>query len=181
MAMGSHRLLAYLYNLGKGAFFLGLIITLVHFFVATVFIVDGASMLPNLQSGAIVLINRLIYQVGQPTRGDIVVLRYPGDPTKRIFVKRIIGLPGERIALSDNQILVNNAPLVESYLESVTRPVRHREFIVPVDEYYTLGDNRWASNDSRTFGSTPKRFLVGRVSAIIFPFDQAKIIPKAFY
>lgn len=181
MALASHRVLAYLYNLGKGAFFLGLTLTLGHFFVATVFIVDGASMLPNLQSGEIVLVNRLIYQIGQPERGDIVVLRYPGDPTKRTFVKRIIGLPGEKIVLKDNQVLINNTPLVESYLESVTRPVRHQEYVVPANEYYTLGDNRPASNDSRTFGSTPKRFLVGRVSAIIWPFDQAKIIPKAFY
>lgn len=181
MALASHRVLAYLYNLGKGAFFLGLTLTLVHFFVATVFIVDGGSMLPNLQTGAIVLVNRLIYQISQPERGDMVVLRYPGDPTKRTFVKRIIGLPGEKIILKDNQIWVNNTPLVESYLESVTRPVRHQELIVPADEYYTLGDNRPVSNDSRTFGSTPRRFLVGRVSVIVWPFNQLKIIPQVFY
>lgn len=176
-----NRYLSYLYALTKTAILLVVGLVVSHLFVATIFVVEGASMVPNLTDGEIVLVNRLIYTFGQPRRGDIVVLRYPGDPDHRTFVKRVVARPGEKVTVDRGRLIINDQPLLESYLASTLPTDRDQEIVVPPNEYYTLGDNRPVSNDSRVFGTTPRRFLVGRVSAIFFPLGQARIIPKVFY
>jgi signal peptidase I len=175
------RYLPYIFTLAKTAIFLVVILIIVHFYVATIFIVDGASMSPNLVGGQIVLVNRLEYIFGEPKRGDMVVLRYPGDPEKRTFVKRVVGLPGEKVSIQGGEIYINDRLLRELYIKVTTTTERESAIVIPVNEYYTLGDNRPASNDSRIFKTTPRRFLVGKVNAIIFPFNQIQIVPKVYY
>src|SRR3972149_9776507 len=92
-----------------------LLLTMVHFFVATIFIVDGISMEPNYHTGEFIIVNRWQYLFGHPQRGDVVVLKFPGDPEHKKYIKRIIGLPGENVIIQEGQVFINSRKLVESY------------------------------------------------------------------
>ncbi len=171
--------------LGKPVFYLIVVLGLIHFFVATVFIVDGVSMDPTLKNGEVVVVNRLAYLISPPAQGDIVVLRYPGDPQKRKFVKRIIGRPGDIVTIASDRFLVNGRLLTEAYLDpmvatEVTNP-RFANVKLGQQEYYAAGDNRPLSNDSRFFGLVPGEFLIGRVKWIIWPPKDWRFVAPTFY
>lgn len=151
-----------LFELLKSAVAVAIVATLIHSLVATVAIVDGPSMLPSYPSGSLILVNRLDGQSFSP--GDVVQLRYPGDPLHHTYIKRIVAGPGDRIAIGATGVFRNGTKLIEPYLAAgtVTAPdVAQRT--LGSDEYYTLGDNRTVSNDSRFFGPVARRFMVGRV------------------
>lgn len=175
------KVIYYLYALGKQAIWVMVALVLFNLFIVTIFIVDGISMVKVLDDGDVVLVERLKYSLARPQRGDVVVVRYPGDPEKRNFVKRIIGLPGEQIVVKGGVVTINGQRLVESYLSLTLETDRDRQAVLKDNEYYVLGDNRPISNDSRVFGPVEQRFFVGRVVAIAFPISQAKIVSKIFY
>lgn len=181
MILTGNKFIPYVYTLGKQVIWVIVLLVLANLFIVTIFIVDGLSMVKALDDGDVVLVERLKYSLSQPERGDVVVVRYPGDPEKRNFVKRIIGLPGERIVVKGGVVTINGQQLTESYLSPILETDRDREVILKINEYYLLGDNRPVSNDSRVFGPVEKRFLIGRVVAVTFPISQAKIVSKIFY
>jgi signal peptidase I len=129
--------------------------------------VTGLSMEPHIRSGEYVVINTFAYRIGTPRRGDIVAFRHEGD-ARAIFIKRVIGLPGDRIRIDRGQVYLNGAELDEPY-------VRHAdgrtfgEIAVPSASVYVLGDNRAESEDSRFFGPVNDGLLVGRAIAGIWP------------
>ena len=166
------------------------------------FKVEGASMYPTLESGQYLIVNKLAYanvdlarlsklipvwrinsgdndhNVGSPARGEIVVFRFP-DPNpsnrERDFVKRVIGLPGDKIAIVDGVVWVNQEPLPEEYLT-------HRdtfnmdERIISETNYFVLGDNRTGSIDSRAWGPVPAENILGKVWSVYWPLSDLGIM-----
>ena len=104
-----------------------------------------------------------------PERGQPVVVKYPGDPENKRYVKRVIGLPGEKIVISGGKVYINGDPLDERYLPVYFETEPDSNWDLGGEEYYLMGDNRANSNDSRYFGAVEKRFFIGRAIAIIFP------------
>jgi signal peptidase I len=129
--------------------------------------VSGLSMEPHIRSGEYVLINTFAYRFGAPRRGEIVAFRHDGD-ARGVFIKRVIGLPNDRIRIDRGQVYLNGAKLEETY-------VRHRddrsfsEITVPTRSVYVLGDNRGESEDSRFFGPVDDERLIGRAVAGLWP------------
>jgi len=129
--------------------------------------VDGISMEPRVQAGEFVLINTLAFRFGPIRRGDVVAFRHDA-PTPETYIKRIIGLPGERVEVRDGVVSVNGRTLAEPYVEFPDRrsapPV-----VVPPNTYYVLGDNRADSDDSRTWGVLAASDIVGKAVVGIWP------------
>ena len=126
---------------------------------------EGTSMLPGIKDGDILRVQQLDEKTRtQLVRGDIIVFKYPADPTKR-YVKRVIGLPGDQIEIKTGEVWLNGVKLVEPYVnprlnlsQRSQAPVR-----VPARGYYVLGDNRDSSNDSRMWGAVPEELIVEKV------------------
>ena len=132
--------------------------------------VSGLSMAPHIASGEIVLINTMAYHLHGPSRNDIIAFRHDG-PTAETFIKRIIGLPGDRIAIDRGRVIVNGSPLDEPYV----RYADTRSFApvtVPTGSLYVLGDNRANSDDSRFWGFVPEDQVLGKAMAGIWPLGQ---------
>ncbi len=129
--------------------------------------VSGLSMEPHIRSGEYVLINTFAYRLGTPRRGEIVAFRHEGD-TRAVFIKRVVGLPGDRIRIVRGRVYLNQAPLAEPYVAHAdTRSFP--EVTVPLGSVYVLGDNRAESEDSRFFGAVSDDRLMGRAVAGIWP------------
>ena len=167
-----------LFELIKGAVILAAILVLVNYFAATLLIVKGISMEPNYHDGEIIILDKLHYTFGKPRRGDVVGLRYPGSPDKRKFIKRIIGLPGEKVEINYNAISIDGKVLNEPYIQDLSRSYAIQEVIVPAGEYFTMGDNRFASSDSREWGTVPQDKILGRAWIKIWPLDQLSLIKQ---
>lgn len=136
--------------------------------------VEGSSMEPTLHDGELVVVYRLAYRWQAPERGDIVVFRFPLDPDRR-FIKRIIGLPGDSIAVHGGQVWVNGEALDEPYIAA---PPRYDgEWQVQDDEVFVLGDNRNNSSDSQNWGPLPVRDLIGKAVLVYWPPEDMGLIP----
>jgi signal peptidase I len=136
--------------------------------------VEGSSMEPTLHDGELVVVYRLAYRWQTPERGDIVVFRFPLDPDRR-FIKRIVGLPGDAIAVHDGRVWVNGEALVEPYIAA---PPRYDgEWQVQDDELFVLGDNRNNSSDSQNWGPLPLRDVIGKAVLVYWPPEEMGLIP----
>ncbi|WP_376791378.1 signal peptidase I [Thermoflexus sp.] len=131
------------------------------------FRIEGSSMEPNLHDGEYVLINKVSYWFSSPRRGDVVVFRFPHDPS-RDFIKRIIGLPGETVAIRDGKVFINGRPLEEPYIRG-PMVYTYGPVTLGPDEYFVLGDNRNASNDSHNWGMLPRSAIIGKAELIYWP------------
>ncbi len=136
--------------------------------------VDGFSMVPTLQNGEFVLVNRLAYRFDVHHRGDIVVFHFPLDPASQDLIKRVIGLPGDNISVSGGIVHVNGQPLSEPYIAAA--PLYTGDWLVPPDELFVLGDNRNDSSDSHAWGMLPMKEIVGKAIFIYWPFPDWKMI-----
>ena len=145
-------------------------------FVAQPFKVEGDSMYPNLRNSERIVVEKLSLHFDKIGRGDIVVFRYPKNPGK-IFIKRIIGLPGEKVEIKKGHIYINGTPLSEPYLDERARgDDDHPPVTLGNNEYYLLGDNRVISDDSRDFGPIKKDLISGRAIFIYWPPGYMGII-----
>lgn len=134
--------------------------------------VEGTSMLPGLEDQERIFINKFVYRWEAIGRGDIVVFRYPRD-TSKSYIKRVIGVPGDRVRMEDGQVYVNGRQLSEAYVP--TEFFDHRsfsEFTVPEDSYFLLGDHRSMSNDSREFGPVERRYIYGKAVFVYWPMEK---------
>jgi signal peptidase I len=162
--------------------------------VAQNFRVEGPSMEPGLQNGQYLLVNKAVYfklNVGTlskyipfinasdgeekflfhgPQRGDVIVFRYPKDPS-RDFIKRVIGIPGDHIRMVDGVVYVNDVPLQEDYISSPEGRGLDGEQIVPPDNYFVMGDNRPNSSDSRSWGFVPEENIIGKAMLSYWPLS----------
>jgi signal peptidase I len=140
--------------------------------------VEGTSMMPSLEDQERIFINKFIYRFGLGTveRGDLVVFWYPGDPNKS-YIKRVIGLPGDRVEIVDGQVLVNGGSLNEAYVPEHYRDHGSmQEEIVPPEHYFVLGDHRSSSNDSRSWGPVHRRHIYGKAVFVYWPIEKIGII-----
>lgn len=127
-------------------------------------------MAPHITSGEVVIINTMAYRLGKPSRGDVIAFRHD-SPAPETFIKRIVGLPGDRVRISDGRVFVNGQELHEDYV----RFADHRSFgevRVPASALYVLGDNRADSDDSRFWGFVPQDQVLGKVLAGIWPMGH---------
>jgi signal peptidase I len=134
--------------------------------------VEGTSMMPVLDDQERVFINKFIYRLEPISRGDIVVFHYPRD-TSKSYIKRVIGVAGDRVRIEDGQVYVNDVPLNESYVPSEYLDWRsYPEVRVPANSYFVLGDHRNLSNDSRDFGPVDNRFISGKAVFVYWPMNR---------
>ncbi len=136
--------------------------------------VEGTSMMPSLYDQERLFINQFSYKfgIGGIKRGDTVVFLFPEDPTKS-YIKRVIGLPGDTVAVEDGYVLVNGKKLVENYIPPEYRDDRsYSSTVVPPDDYFVLGDHRVSSNDSRAWGFVPKSYIYGKAVFVFWPLDR---------
>ena len=129
--------------------------------------VDGLSMEPRVHSGELVLINTLAYKLGEIHRGDVVAFRHDA-PTPETYIKRVVGLPGERVEVRDGVVNIDGRPLAEPYVRFTDRRSA-AAVTVPPHAYYVLGDNRAESDDSRTWGVLRDGDVVGKALVGIWP------------
>jgi signal peptidase I len=162
------------------------IIVPVRYFLIQPFYVKGASMEPNFFDHEYLIINEISYRFNAPERGDIVVFKYPRDPSQ-YFIKRIIGLPNETLEIKDGKIVIFNSDhqdgmvLEENYLEENIKTFGNRTISLGLEEYFIMGDNRLASFDSRSFGPIKKESIVGKVWFRGWPFNKLKIFETPEY
>ena len=154
-------------------------------FIARPFAIPSPSMLPTIEVGDRVMVNRLSYQVGEVERGQVIVFDTPAnaESNEDFFIKRVIGLPGDRVTLRDGEVYIGEQRMVEPYLAAGSRNAQaqrpipgcaqeaasFRECIVPQGHVFVMGDNRNASVDSRVFGPVPIDTIVGRAAMRVWP------------
>ncbi len=131
--------------------------------------VDGQSMLPTLNTGEFVIVNKLAYRIGSPSYGDIIVFHFPRDPEQE-YIKRVIGLPGDRVVIAQKQVQVNGTLLDEPYIAAP--PLYEADWTVPENSLFVLGDNRNNSSDSHNWGPVPLEYVVGKALFIYWPIDK---------
>ena len=153
-------------------------------FIAQPFVVAGASMEPTFENGEYLIVDQLTYRLDTPERGDVVIFRYPRDPSK-FFIKRVIGLPGETVTISGTEVTVTGDAHPEGYiLDEEYLPVVHEDTFLTVslsaDEYFVLGDNRDASSDSRTWGVLKRDLIVGRALLRLLPLSTIDVLPGKY-
>ena len=154
-----------------------LIILPIRYFVAQPFFVRGDSMSPNFQDGEYLIVNEVTYRFNDIQRGDVVIFRFPNDPSQ-FFIKRIIGLPGETVRVEGGEVVIINRThpggtvLRESYLSENTPG--NVEIRLDGHEYFVLGDNRDASSDSRRWGPLPEHLIVGKAWIRAWPIERAQ-------
>lgn len=158
-----------------------LVVIPVRAYIAQPFIVSGASMEPTFSNSEYLIIDELSYQFREPRRGEVVVFRYPEDPSKH-FIKRIIGLPGETLIIRNGQVKIATAQGEMVVNEPYIREPFGGNDRVTLDpgEYFVMGDNRLYSLDSRNWGPLPARLITGRVLVRLFPLAEAGFLPGDF-
>jgi len=181
------------YELGKWAFLVLVVGTLLHYFVATIFIISGPSMEPEFHDGQIVLVSKIGLFSGKYKRGDPMVIKFPGDPDSKKYIKRLIALPGEKIQIKNNEVFINDKKIFESYVRPVDEmmlPYYYEDprweeeatqlhsqgkvlikpnmtYYVKDGEYFLMGDNRENSNDSRKWYPANRSDMIGPVVFIL--------------
>ncbi len=131
--------------------------------------VEGTSMMPGVADQERIFINKFVYRFEAIERGDVVVFRYPGDPSKN-YIKRIVGVPGDRIEIFRGAVLVNGNRLVEPYVPMEFRDERSMgEVVVPEGDYFVMGDHRNLSSDSRDFGVVERAAICGKAVFAYWP------------
>lgn len=172
----------------------------IRFFVAEPFIVNGASMDPTFSTGQFLVVDRLTYDFEKPQRGDVIVFEYPNNPSV-YYIKRIIGLPGERVRMQDGKVTIEepatttsagtvipaktfalDEPYVQPYHAS------HDTGVFPENgqplgpsQYFVMGDNRAESSDSRVWGTLDYHFIIGRPVIRLIPLSAISLLPGEYH
>ena len=134
--------------------------------------VEGVSMMPGLDDQERIFVNKFVYRLEPIERGDIVVFKYPPDPSKS-YIKRVIGVAGDRIDIDAGRVFVNGERLDEDYVPAEYSDQRSfPEVVVPPNSYYVLGDHRSMSSDSREFGPVRETFIYGKAVFGYWPMDK---------
>jgi signal peptidase I len=171
LAQVQEELVAWVKTLLSAAVYAILIVT----FGFQVARVEGQSMAPTLEDQDRLIVNKLVYRIGEPRRGDIVMLYYPLDPDKS-FVKRVIAEETDSVRIVDGRVYVNDVPLHDEYVPNEYRS--HDDWgpqVIPEGYYFVMGDHRNNSSDSRHWGMVPKRYIIGKVQVRWWPVPSARV------
>jgi signal peptidase I len=134
--------------------------------------VEGTSMLPGLEDQERIFINKFVYRFESIERGDVVVFRYPKDPTKS-YIKRVVGVPGDKIRIRDGAVYLNGVKLDESYVPSWYLDGRsYPESIMGPHTFFLMGDHRNMSSDSREFGPVDESYIFGKAVFVYWPMER---------
>lgn len=173
-------------GLFKDLFTLALLIVVVvipiRVFVASPFVVDGESMHPTFENFDYLVVDELVYRFSAPKRGDVIVFRYPNNPSV-FYIKRIIGLPGETVSINRGVVSITSPSgtkftLSEPYI--VNEDATYTKSVsLGADEYFVMGDNRPNSSDSRVWGPLPRHDIIGRVDLQLLPLRRIGFFPGA--
>jgi signal peptidase I len=156
--------------------FAGLISFFIILFLYQPVKVEGGSMEPGLEDQERIFINKIVYRWEHISRGDIVVFHYPRDPRKS-FIKRVIGLPGDRVRIAFGHVYLNGRAVEEPYVPEDFLDTRsYPETVIPADSYFVLGDHRSMSNDSRDFGPVQHGYIYGKAVFGYWPFDKLGVL-----
>jgi signal peptidase I len=152
----------------------------IRFFIVSPFIVNGASMDPTFATNDYLIVDKVSYRLHNPERGDVVIFRFPNDP-HFFFIKRIIGLPGETVTLMGGNVSITPADGGDTFVLDepyITYPkYENASFTLSGDEYFAMGDNRYASSDSRSWGPLPEEFIAGKAFIRLLPVDSFGFLP----
>ena len=163
-----------------------LIVLPIRYFLIQPFFVKGMSMEPSFDDGQYLIIDEISYRLEAPERGEVIVFRYPQNPSQ-YHIKRIIGLPGETLEIVGGGVIVYNKEhpngeiLDEKYLFSGLKTTGNVKVSLGDGQYFVLGDNRGSSLDSRRWGPLDKDYIIGRVLLRVWPFETAKIFAAPAY
>jgi signal peptidase I len=152
--------------------------------VAQPFIVSGSSMFPTFKDNQYLIVDQISYRFNDPVRGDVIIFKFPLDPSK-FFIKRVIGLPNEKVVIKDGKVSVFGADgkelkLDEPYLETDKESNDSGVYQLKDDEYFVMGDNRIASSDSRSWGLLPRKNIVGKALIRVLPVNTLSIDPGEY-
>lgn len=170
-------------ELVKFAFVALVLVLPIRLYIAQPFIVSGSSMNPTFENGEYLIVDEFSYRFENPERGDVVIFRFPKDPSK-FFIKRIIGLPGETVDIRRGAITITNdgypdgRALNEPYVRTISRDTL--TLSLKDTEYFVMGDNRRASSDSRVWGPLEENFIVGRAFLRLLPVTRLGVFPGDF-
>lgn len=174
------------YEIVKSVVIVLLAAFLIRFFLFQPFVVEGNSMEPNLHDKEYLIVNRLTYRIDEPQRGDVIVFDAPNSPGVD-YIKRVIGLPSEKIKIADDEIFINNKKLDEKYLPASFQTLISADASFSLerqlgpDEYFVMGDNREHSLDSREIGTIKKQAIVGKAWVTLYPLDYFGVVFKPSY
>jgi signal peptidase I len=140
--------------------------------------VDGSSMEPTLHNGELVIVDKVSYQIWEPGRGDVIVFHYPRNPEKE-YIKRIIGLPGDRVDILNGQVYINGEAILEPYIAAA--PTYPGNWTVNPDSFFVLGDNRNNSDDSHRWGTVPVDYVIGKAILVYWPPEEWGLIEHHAY
>lgn len=140
------------------------------------FKVDGPSMMPTLQNSEYILVDKAEYYLHAPRRGDVIVFIAPPSPTTD-YVKRIIGVPGDNIRVTqDGVVYVNGARINEPYVNDLDNPYGQVTYHLKANQYFVLGDNRGDSSDSRAWGPVPRNYIIGKAALVYWPASEMHLL-----
>jgi signal peptidase I len=149
----------------------------IRYFIVELYMVEGPSMRPTLVNGERLVVNKFLYRFRAPERGEIIVFRYPRDPS-RDFIKRVIAVPGDTVEIKEGRVFVNGQLLNENYILEKTRG-SYPLSTVPEGHVFVMGDNRNNSEDSRfrDVGFVSKDMIKGKAIVVFWPLDHLKSLP----
>lgn len=159
----------------------------IRMYVAQPFVVSGSSMYPTFKNGQYLIVNELSYHFTNPKRGDIIIFRYPLDPSQ-YFIKRVIGLPGEKLTITGSNVTICKNPpscstsftLNEPYILPADKSQNMMSVTLGPNQYFVMGDNRIASSDSRIWGPVPRNLIVGTPLFRLYPFNSIGVSPGTY-
>lgn len=181
----------YIYEIIKTVIVILVIALVIRTFLIQPFVVDGNSMEPTFHNAEYLMVEKVHYTLSTPQRGDIIVFKYPLNPSLN-YVKRVIGLPGDRVVIANGKVVIFNndhtegLTLDETYLSAsqltrVNGDGRERSWVVAPDSFFVMGDNRDHSDDSRSWGLVPKANVVGKVWVTVYPVNEFGLVQHATY
>jgi signal peptidase I len=181
---GVKKYLEFAWELFKIALIALVIVAPIRYFLFQPFIVSGESMSPNFTSGDYLIVDEISYRFSTPQRGDVIVFNFPKNPSER-FIKRVIGLPGETVDITNGKVEIINSgktiTLDEKYLPADLKTYPDTKTTLKPDEYFVMGDNREYSYDSRAWGIVPKANIIGKAFLRIFPVAALSQISHPAY
>lgn len=163
----------FLKEFGKDIIVVAVVVIAVSFFIKPI-VVEGVSMSPTLESKDYLLVSRQAYNFGEPERGDIVVFPHDEGTDEKLYIKRVIGLPGDHLVIEDGKVYINDKLIKEEYIaENYTSG--DIDYKIPKGRIFVMGDNRGNSSDSRYFGTVKIDQVVGEAFVRLYPFNKIDV------